>query len=359
MKNLDTDGYMISLFDASPVVPKGSVTNGIAIINEALSEGHAYSGADSSGYAEDLHFMKLEKLFAGFLENCKAINLKDGTIAQHRGRIKTFLGPLIGDLDVDKILPLHRDMLLQFGSQVSEETGRRCIITLRRVLKYAKRRGVRLGVDLEDIEVPPYKRTKDVQALNEQDIEKVRSYLNSPKIISRHDSVRSTHMYSQSILRTRALFELLLHTGFRISEALSVDRKNVDFDRHEIRFKSLKTNRWETVYLFGAEAELKEYMASRKDNNPALFISCSGKRLCIDTAQSYLKKLKKRVKLKKNLTHHIFRSTFVTTFLRKKVDPRKTQLLARHTSLQTTLLYYYEVEKEELKPIHKEIMSLI
>jgi site-specific recombinase XerD len=303
--------------------------------------------------------MNVKELSDGFLGNCKDIGMSAATIVHHEGRIRRFILPALGDLDVSELLPIHGDKVLKKGTEASYETGRRCVITLRSIIKYARKNGVKFPFDIDDIMIPPARRVKDSRALSTQDISDVRAYFQKPMVFSKHARGHTQAKALAALIRTKALFEFLLHTGLRISEALSVDRENVDFENHEVRFISKKTKRWETVYLFGAEKELKEYMATRKDDIPALFICGNNKRLCPISAQTYLQAIKKRVGLKKNLSHHIFRSTFVTTLLRNKVDPRKTQLLARHTSLQTTLLYYYEVEKEELKPIHKEVMSLI
>jgi site-specific recombinase XerD len=303
--------------------------------------------------------MKLKELSLEFLENCNDIGMSAATIVHHVGRIRRFILPALGELDTSEIRPIHGDLVFKKGSESSYEMGRRSVITLRSIIKYARKKGIIFPFDIDDITIPPARRMKDSRALNLADIAQVREYFTRPIIFSKHARGHTQAKSHHAMIRTKALFEFLLHTGLRISEALSVDRENVDFLNHEVRFVSKKTKRWETVYLFGAEKELKEYMDTRKDTNTALFLSCSGKRLGPITAQTHLQTIKKRVGLKKNLTHHIFRSTFVTTLLRNKVDPRKTQLLARHTSLQTTLLYYYEVEKEELKPIHKEVMSLI
>jgi integrase len=72
-----------------------------------------------------------------------------------------------------------------------------------------------------------------------------------------------------------------------------------------------------------------------------------------------LKKLKLRLKLKKNLTHHIWRKTFITLLLKHGGDPKKTQRAARHRSLQTPLNHYYALDDDEVKTYHEKVMGKI
>jgi len=304
--------------------------------------------------------MTLKGLSDGFLENCRDIGMSAATVKHHEGRIRRFILPALGEaMPVSDLRPVHCDRVVKRGSEATYEFGRRCAITLRGMVRYGRKEGIEFPFDVDDMGVPPARRNKDSRALSLDDIAQIRAYFLKGPEFSKHAPRRVRERAVESLTRTEALFEFLLHTGMRIAEALSVDREGVDFDNQEVRFVSKKTRRWETVYLFGASEALKRYLATRRDDNPALFLSCTGTRMCGDTAQTYMKLLKRKVGLKKNLSHHIFRSTFVTMLLRNKVDPRKTQLLARHTSLQTTLLYYYEVEKEELKPIHRQVMELL
>lgn len=303
--------------------------------------------------------MKLKNLFKGFLENCKVVGLGEHTIDQHEYQIRTFIGPILGELDISDIYPIHRDKLYEKSCIGTEERGRRTIITFRRILIYARKLGVRLNFDIENIEVPPYRRIKDAQAFTMEDIQAIRSYLSSERRISPHTCLKTLRNHRHAMIRTLALFEVLLHTGFRLSEALSVNIKDIDFANSEIRFIDGKSGKWETAYIFGAEKAIKEYLAIRKDKCLALFVSHKGTRLCIGTAQTYLKILRNRMGFKRGFGHQICRSTFVTMLIKNGADVKQAQILARHTSLQTTMNYYYAVEKEKLKPLQKRVMSLI
>src|SRR5205085_4024469 len=77
-------------------------------------------------------------------------------------------------------------------------------------------------------------------------------------------------------LRFRALVEVLLGTAMRIGEALSLDRTDVDFERKEARVIG-KGNKERTVFFTDrALFWLRQYLESRTDDAPALFVSQNG-----------------------------------------------------------------------------------
>jgi len=299
--------------------------------------------------------MKLSQFFDSFLDDLARSGRKPSTIHHHRLNIKTVIAPTIGELSLREFRMPHTNLVVERAR--GNSGPHHSIVTLRRLLRHIKGLGYKLNFDWQDIEVPVYRVKSDVQALGRDEVEDIRRYLLEEKEYSKHSSLFDQAKQRYALARTRALFELLLHTGLRLSEALSVDIADLDFEREELRVRNIKTGEWDTVYLHGCLNPVNEYLKFRQDEHPALFLSNSGTRLCLGTAKSMVRRLKKKIGLKKSLNHKIFRSTFVTTLFRGKCDPKQVQYLARHRSLQTTLNYYYQVEKEKLKPIHKAIME--
>lgn len=303
--------------------------------------------------------MQLKELYIGFIADCVKIGRSKSTTYGHTKRCEKFIIPAIGNVHIEEIKKSHVGMVLEraraYGGTSSETQS---VITLRRLLCYGVGEGYKLNFDWKDIEVPPYTVQSDVQALSFDEIKHIREVMKSDEEkYSRHASARVKANHIHMLERTRCLFELLLHTGLRISEALAINIEDLDFNTCELRIENAKTGAWDSVYLYGTEEAITKYLSMRTDEHPALFVSGNGGRLTLNGAKSTLRRLKKRVGLKKELTHKLFRSSFVTTLLRNKCDPKQTQHLARHKSIQTTFDYYYQVVKEELKPIHKAIMS--
>ena len=73
--------------------------------------------------------------------------------------------------------------------------------------------------------------------------------------------------------RDVAIMELLYSTAGRIGEVVSINREDVDFPNREIVIYGQKGKKERKVYLTeGCIYHLKKYLASRTDDNPALFV---------------------------------------------------------------------------------------
>jgi site-specific recombinase XerD len=303
--------------------------------------------------------MKLKELYQPFLDDCNQLGLKGMTIYTHKNLIYKVLIPALGDIKLNELLPVHASLVINEASSYGRSVPRAAVITLRRVLRYAKKCRYPFSFDIEELELPEYKRSKDPKALTMEKINEIRTYLKTPGCISnKHASRHTLECHEYSKLRTLCLFELLLHTGLRISEALRLNVSDIDFNTNELRIENCKDDgSWDSVYLYGAQEAIDRYLRLREDENPALFVTCEGERLTLNGAKSYIRHLKDKFNV--DINHKIWRSTFITTLLRGGVDIKQTQLLARHKSMHTTADYYYAVEKEKLKPIHAGVMTFI
>jgi integrase len=310
--------------------------------------------------------MKITELFEGFISDCKYDDLATSTINEHATMFKNILIPAIGNIEMENLIPIHRNLILKQASQYGKSASRHCILTFRRVLKYAKKCRIPIGVQPDEIEIPVYRILKEIRAWSRNEIIEIRKILNTDhsKEFSKHTPKRQIKAHQFVIERTKCLFEVMLHSGLRLSEALSIDKGRINWEAMELLVEDCKEKgKWKKVYLHGALDSIRDFLNYRTDNSSALFVTEKGKRLSYATAQSTLKRLKKRGKenpeLMDTLNHRICRKTFITIPLQEGVDPKMVQNLAHHSSLHTTLNYYYQVEKEKVKPIHHQIFSTI
>ncbi len=309
--------------------------------------------------------MKISELFDGFLEDCKSDGLHSYTRQHHKKICEKVLGPALNEIDVESLLPVHANLIIQRASTFSQSMPERAILTFRKLVRYAKNCRIPVGVIAEEIKIPKYRRQKDVRAWSEEEIALIRNEIlkDYSSEFSKHTPERQRLAHPITVARLRALIEIMMHSGIRLSEALSIDIANIDWEKEELRVRDCKSPyEWKTVYLHGALPAIREYLRFRMDNNPALLVSIDGKRLCSDTAQSALKRLKQRIR-KKNKTfefpfnHKTCRKTFVTTAFRAGLDPKQVQCMSHHKSLQALLNFYYEIQKEGMKPLHRQIFS--
>ena len=154
--------------------------------------------------------------------------------------------------------------------------------------------------------------------------------------------------------RNKAILELMYATGLRISEVVSLEFKNIDFDDCIIRVMGKGSKeRIVPINDYALDA-LKEYidiarpeMLIKGDNN-YLFINNHGGPM---TRQAIFKMIKKECLIKgisKNISPHTLRHTFATHLLENGADLRMIQELLGHSDISTTQIYTH-ITNEKLK----------
>lgn len=158
-------------------------------------------------------------------------------------------------------------------------------------------------------------------------------------------------------LRMRALIEVLLASGMRISEALSLNRTDINFHTQEATIIG-KGNKQRNIYLTPRAIHwLNEYLLKRVDNNLALFIAFgTGERLTRFDLSKQFRHYAQRAGLKKKVTPHLMRHTMATTLLRNGCDIRYIQEMLGHADIQTTARYYLGTDKATIKAAHEKFL---
>jgi integrase/recombinase XerD len=147
-------------------------------------------------------------------------------------------------------------------------------------------------------------------------------------------------------LRDRALLELLYGCGARISEAVGLDRDDVDLQSAtvELRGKGGK-DRLVPIGSY-ARAALDAYLVRGRPvllaagrGSPALFLNARGGRLSRQSAWTVLHTAVERAGLDIAISPHTLRHSFATHLLDGGADVRVVQELLGHASVTTTQVY--------------------
>lgn len=147
--------------------------------------------------------------------------------------------------------------------------------------------------------------------------------------------------------RDMAVVNFLLSTGCRISEAVSLNRNDINFETGECLVLG-KGNKERTVYLNEvAILSMKEYLASRSDDQEALFIGRWNERILPGGIRTMLKRLEK-VSGVENVHPHRFRRTLFTNLLNRGMPIQEVQVIAGHDKTDTTIRYY-SANKSKIK----------
>ena len=158
-------------------------------------------------------------------------------------------------------------------------------------------------------------------------------------------------------LRDLAMIDMLASTGMRVGEMVLLNREDIDFNEREcvVFGKGDK----ERIVYFDARTKihLQNYLNSRKDDNPALFVSLQSpyNRMNIGGIEVRLRQLGKRLGLNK-VHPHKFRRTLATMAIDKGMPIEQLQQLLGHRRIDTTLQYAM-VKQSNVKIAHRKYIG--
>lgn len=158
-------------------------------------------------------------------------------------------------------------------------------------------------------------------------------------------------------LRDLAMIDLLSSTGMRVGEMVLLNRADINFSEREcvVLGKGSK----ERIVYFDAKAKLhlQQYLDSRTDDNPALFVSLRApyERIKIGGIEHRLREMGKRLNIPK-VHPHKFRRTLATVAIDKGMPIEQLQQLLGHQRIDTTL-HYAMVKQSNVKAAHRKYIG--
>ena len=186
-------------------------------------------------------------------------------------------------------------------------------------------------------------------------IHKVKTASNIKETYSDEDLV--TLKDNCMILRDLAILDLLSSTGMRIGELVLLNRKDINFlERECVVFG--KGNKERVVYFDATtKLHLQNYLDSRTDDNPALFVSLRApyKRIQIGGVEHRLREMGRKMNIPK-VHPHKFRRTLATKAIDKGMPIEQLQKLLGHQRIDTTLMYAM-VKQSNVKSAHRKYLG--
>ena len=158
-------------------------------------------------------------------------------------------------------------------------------------------------------------------------------------------------------LRDLAIIDMLASTGMRIGEMVLLNKADIDFNEREcvVFGKGDK----ERVVYFDARTKihLQNYINSRTDENPALFVTLRSpfERIKIGGIETRLRKMGKELEIEK-VHPHKFRRTLATMAIDKGMPIEQLQQLLGHKRIDTTLQYAM-VKQSNVKQAHRKYIG--
>ncbi|TRM87274.1 recombinase XerD [Sulfolobus sp. C3] len=269
--------------------------------------------------------------YEAFVNALMVAGAGDGTIKLYSTAVKDFLDFVKKDPrkvtvdDVNKLIAnlLNRESKIKGDDlerrRAKSVTARYYVIAVRKFLKW-------LNVSIKP-PIPKVKR-KEVRALTEEEITKL--------------------LEACKRARDKLLIRLLLDTGLRANELLSIRVGDIDVKTNMIRVRNTK-NGEERVVFFTEETSklLKKYIKGKKSEDKLFDLT-------YDAVYRKLKRLGKKIGI--DLRPHILRHTFATLSLKRGMNVLTLQKILGHKDIKTTQIYTHLL-LEDLRNEYLKVMS--
>ena len=158
-------------------------------------------------------------------------------------------------------------------------------------------------------------------------------------------------------VRDLAMIDLLYSTGIRVGELVGLNISDIDFEERECIVFG-KGDKERRVY-FDAKAKLhlQEYIESRTDDNPALFVTLDAPhaRLKISGVEIRVRDLGRKLNIDK-IHPHKFRRTMATRAIDKGMPIEQVQKILGHSQIDTTMQYAI-VNQNNVKVSHRRYIA--
>lgn len=171
------------------------------------------------------------------------------------------------------------------------------------------------------------------------------------------DEERERMLRKCSSLRDKALLEFLYSTAVRVSELSEINREDIRYANKELIVYG-KGAKERTVYINErTNMYLKEYLESRKDNNPALFVGSKkpNSRLTKTGIEDIIRRIGEKAGVE-NAHPHRFRRTALTNALNRGMPLQEAMIFAGHAKSETTMRYC-TVNQEGVRYHHFKYLS--
>ena len=157
-------------------------------------------------------------------------------------------------------------------------------------------------------------------------------------------------------IRDLALIDFLSSTGVRVGELVNLNIQDINFDNRSCVVLGKGSKQREVYFDARTKIHLQNYIESRNDDNPALFVSLLHpfKRLKISGVEIRLRELGNKINIHK-VHPHKFRRTMATKAIDKGMPIEQVQVLLGHSKIDTTLEYAM-VNQNNVRNSHKRFI---
>ncbi len=313
------------------------------------SSGLSFGRASFSGELPASNLVPKFLLFARY-----ELSLREDTVKKYNYSLKQFFDA-VGDLKPGDIglsdMTLLKQKMTDRGVKGSGQAS--VVYALKAFLKYCE--------EVLELKVLSYKKLRppriprrDVIFLTKEEIEQ---FVESIPIYKGWNGKTPGKYVRMDALRFRTLVEVLLGTGMRISEALSLYRGDIDFDKAEAKIVG-KGNKERIVFFTGRSLEwVQFYLKQRTDNEAKLFVGRTLTPIKTYDVSKFFKCYREKLGINKKITPHILRHSVATHLLFNGCPISHVKEILGHERLETTCRYYLGLDKTKAKEAHSKYLK--
>ena len=282
------------------------------------------------------------KLFLKFLQNDK--KLSDNTLQSYQRDITQFEKYVeenqIDYIKVDeKEVKKYLDYLQEIGKKSS--TVSRNLASIRSFYQFLVRNKKVLVDPTNNIQAPKIEK-------------RVPSILTAKEVELLLDQPQNVDLKG---IRDKAMLEFAYATGMRVTEIISLNLEDVNFEEAYVSCKTGTKQRNIPLGNMSLNA-LKEYVEEARpylikdDGVKSLFVNINGKRLTRQGFWKIVKFYKEQAHIDKEITPGVLRHSFATHLLQNGADLKAIQTMLGHSDISSTQVYM-QFQDEGIKNVYK------
>lgn len=231
----------------------------------------------------------------------------------------------------------------------NKESGMaRKLCSVRSLFAYLYRHNMISRNETAKIEMPSIQ-DKDIIRLEPDEVAELLDYVET---CGENMKPHQKKYYQRTSTRDFAILTLLLGTGMRVSELVSINYDDIDFKNNGVKIIR-KGGKEMTVYFSDEVREaLDNYLYVRDQVEPveghenAIFLSMQRKRISVDAVENMVKKYAKAVTPLKHITPHKLRSTYGSTLYAETGDIYLVADVLGHADVNTTKKHYAAISED-------------
>jgi len=274
-------------------------------------------------------------------------NYTENTIAAYRNDLTQFVTHIQDEVDGDwtaidkEVLDNYIEFLkTDKDYDYSSSTIARKVAAIKSFFHYLIAEGIIQNDPTATIDSPKVKKRLP-QAISVEDINKLL------KVTTNSDAPKSR--------RDHAMLELLYASGMRVTELVSLNVDDIDFDEGTVRVRSKKSGIKERYIPLSGEAleALQTYVEHgrqqllRNPKETALFLNHRGQRLTRQGSWLIIKRYVEEVGISSKVTPHTLRHSFAAHKLSLGKSLQDIQKLLGHANISTTQVYTHLAKDDE------------